>query len=134
GTETPEAARAAAVSSLVEELVGHGVGRATADRLAVEKPEVCRRCLEYLPYATFRTNKGAWLANAIRDEYGPPAGYDKAKAREETVKQRVAQNARQGREDGRRREKETRLRDAYLRIEESRGEALSAFNEYVITE
>ena len=134
GCETPEAARAAAVQSLVEELVAHGVGRTTAGRLALEKPEVCRRCLEYLPYANIRTNRGAWLANAIRDEYGPPSGYDQAKAREGTSKHCVAQKARQGREDDRRRGKETRLRDVYLRIEESRGEALLAFDEYVVTE
>jgi len=64
----------AAAVCLAEELVGHGVGRAAARRLALEKPEVCRRCLEYLPFAKFRTTSGAWLANAIRDEYGPPRG------------------------------------------------------------
>ena len=43
---------------------------------------------EFLPLACalrddfpkFRTSKGAWLANAIRDEYGPPQGYEDAKA------------------------------------------------------
>jgi hypothetical protein len=59
----PQPSDAAAV--LVEELVSHGVGRTAAERYAQEKPATCRRCLEYLPYAKFKTTKGAWLANAI---------------------------------------------------------------------
>ena len=34
-----------------------------------------RACLAYLPHAQVKTSKGAWLANAIRDEYGPPPAF-----------------------------------------------------------
>src|SRR5262249_15020013 len=61
-----------AAAALVGELVSHGVSRSAARRLARGKPEVCRRCLEYLPYAVVKTTKGAWLANAIEHEFGPP--------------------------------------------------------------
>ena len=62
----------------MEELVRHGVGRSVAAKLAAEKPGACRRCLGYLPYARVRTTPGAWLAAAIRDEFGPPEGYLRA--------------------------------------------------------
>lgn len=66
---------------LVQELVSQGVGRSVAAELAREKPGVCRQCLEYLPFATVKRSKGAWLANAIRHEYGPPEAYVKSKQR-----------------------------------------------------
>jgi hypothetical protein len=119
-------------AALVEELIGHGVGRSVARKLARHKPDVCRRCLEYLPYARFKTTKGAWLANAIRDEYGPPPGYEEATARQDRVRKGVLlQNARQTRQDARRRKKVEWLREAYARLEKERGEAYMAFSEYV---
>ncbi len=122
-------------AALVEELIGHGVGGSAAKRLAKEKPEVCRRCLEYLPYAKFKSSKGAWLANAIRDEYGPPQGYEKAKAQKERGRQeaRRAHERKALQKHGLaiREEKTTRLRAAYQQLEEAGGEALRAFNEYV---
>lgn len=75
----PTADAAAGFSPLVEELRSHGVGRATAEELARTKPEACRRCLDYLPFAEVKKTKGAWLSNAIRDDYGPPEGWEKAK-------------------------------------------------------
>ncbi|MBX9581989.1 MAG: replication protein, partial [Gemmataceae bacterium] len=72
GGQPPAAVGGAADAALVEELVRNGVGRGTAGRLAAEKPDVCRRCLAYLPSAAVRTTPGAWLAAAIRDEFGPP--------------------------------------------------------------
>jgi hypothetical protein len=118
---------------LIEELVSQGVGRTVAARLAREKPEVCRRCLEYLPYAEVRTTKGAWLANAIRDEYGPPKGFERARKEREarSVSRARPQKPRQGHEDARRRANDERLREAYGRMEEARGEAYTAFNDYV---
>jgi hypothetical protein len=131
----PDAPAGGAAADLLEELVRHGVGRAAAGRLVREKPEVCRRCLEYLPYARVRTTRGAWLANAIRDEYGPPEGFEQARARKGQGKQGGRRagpdKARQGHEDARRREIETRLRESYARLEAARGEAYTAFNEYV---
>lgn len=139
-TETTAAAReatptaraggldAAAVKALVQDLVSQGVSRAAANRYALEKPDVCRRCLDYLPYAKFKTTKGAWLANAIRDEYGPPVGYEVAKARE---MREADQKARQSHEDARRRAKRESLKATYLAIEEERSDQLRAFNAYV---
>src|SRR5262249_34336660 len=67
GEGTPcEPARDAA-AALIEELVGHGVGRAAAMRFVREKPETCRRCLEYLPYAKLKSTRGAWLASISTD-------------------------------------------------------------------
>jgi phage replication O-like protein O len=124
-----------AAADLVEDLVSEGVGRAAAARFASEKPETCRRCLEYLPYAKIKTTKGAWLANAIRDEYGPPPGYEEGRARlareREAESHRLANKAREEREQARREERATDLRLAYHQVEEAHGEALKAFNEYV---
>jgi hypothetical protein len=120
---------------LADELVSHGVGRATAERLARSKPEACRRCLEYLPYARVRTTKGAWLASGIRDDYGPPEGYEKARLeRERREKARSADRVRTARlsqEDLLRRKKEERLAELYARLEEEGGEALSNFQWYL---
>lgn len=128
-------AESGADAALVEELVGHGVGGAAAKRFAKEMPEVCRRCLEYLPYAKFKTSKGAWLANAIRDEYGPPQGYEAAKAKEERQREEAKRaherKALQKHGLAIREERTTRLRAAYQQLEATGGEALRAFDEYV---
>jgi hypothetical protein len=119
-------------AALLEVLVGHGVGRSVARTLVRDKPDVCRRCLEYLPYARFRTTKGAWLANAIRDDYGPPPGYEEARARQDRVRKGVLlQDARQSRQEARRRKKAVWLRATYARLENERGAAYAAFSEYV---
>jgi len=125
----------AAAGGLTEDLVAHGVGRAAAQRLALEKPEVCKRCLEYLPFARFRRTKGAWLANAIRDEYGPPEGYVQAKERKEREAElrdaEAAKSERKSRQDARRREKNARLSETLSQMEKEQGQALAAFTEYV---
>ncbi len=124
-----------AAAALVEELVSHGVGRTAARRFAREKPETCRRQLQYLPYAKFKTTKGAWLANAIRDEYGPPQGYEDAKARQarerDAEDRRLARKALQMHGLAIREEKTARLRAAYRQLEKTDGEAFRAFGEYV---
>jgi hypothetical protein len=104
-----------------------------AARLVREKPDVCRRCLEYLPYAEVRTTKGAWLANAIRDEYGPPERFERARKEREarSRKRGRSQKTRQDHEDANRRENDERVREAYGRMEEARGGAYTAFNSYV---
>lgn len=63
---------------LVRKLMANGVGRSVAEDLARTDPDACRRCLEYLPFAEIKKTKGAFLANAIRDGYGPPKGYEEA--------------------------------------------------------
>lgn len=127
-----------AAAALVDELVHEGVGRSSAVRFAREKPETCRRCLEYLPYARIRTTKGAWLANAIRDEYGPPPGFEEERARRsrerEAESRRLTQTARQAHGLAIREEKTAKLESAYRQLEETQGEALAAFNEYVRAE
>jgi phage replication O-like protein O len=124
-----------AAAALVEELVAQGVSRTAATRLAHEKPESCRRCLEYLPHATIKTTKGAWLANAIRDEYGPPPGFEAEKARlarqREAEARTLAKNALQTRGLALREAKAVKLETSY---QELRGEAYSAFNAYVESE
>lgn len=115
---------------LVEELVAHGVGRSVAQLLVAEKSAACRRYLDYLPYAAVRTTPGAWLASAIRDEYGPPADYLKA------VKH-SRQPARQTRrEAGSTRGTETTdgLRASYRRLETTQPAALAEFEAFVAAE
>jgi hypothetical protein len=124
-----------AAAALVEELVSHGVGRTAARRYVREKPETCRRQLEYLPYAKFRTTKGAWLANAIRDEYGPPQGYAEEQARfareRQAEERRLARKALQQHGAAIREEKTTRLGVAYRQLEKTGGEAFRAFCAFV---
>jgi hypothetical protein len=119
----------------MNELVSHGVSRAAAESFAREKPEVCRSQLEYLPFATFKTTKGAYLANAIRDEYGPPPGYEAEKERR--VKEREAagrefvRNALQKHGEASREAKIATLSVAFREFQETGGEALLAFTEFV---
>ncbi|MBX9625557.1 MAG: replication protein [Gemmataceae bacterium] len=115
----------AADARLVGELVAHGVGRAVAEELARGKPDVCRRCLDYLPFAHVKTTRGAWLANAIRGEYGPPAGFVKARALGSTVKRP---------ETPHRAAIAERARAAYARLEQTRPEAITAFTGHVAAE
>jgi phage replication O-like protein O len=74
----------AAFLDLVKELTENGVGHAVAQELARNDPKACRLCLEYLPFAEIKKSKGAFLANAIRDGYGPPKGYEEAKRQSAT--------------------------------------------------
>jgi hypothetical protein len=120
---------------LIGELVSHGVSRSAARRLARGKPEVCRRCLEYLPYAIVKTTKGAWLANAIEHEFGPPEAYEKAmaqRAREEQARKREQrENARETHQEARSDRKAARLRERYRQMEKEQGEAYRAFAEHL---
>ncbi|MBX9623409.1 MAG: replication protein [Gemmataceae bacterium] len=119
-------ADAALVKELVQELVRNGVGRGTAGRLAAEKPDVCRRCLEYLPFAAVRTTPGAWLAAAIRDEFGPPERFVKraggpVSAATPSPSDRAAART-------------ARLRADLARLERARPDALAAFRAFVAAE
>lgn len=67
-------------ADLARRLMAEGVNKADAERLAREKPDECRRQLEFLPFVQkFRTSKGAWLRSAVEGKYGPPPGYQSAK-------------------------------------------------------
>jgi hypothetical protein len=128
-------AEGAAAEALVDELVSHGVGRTAAARFAREKPETCLRQLEYLPHASFRTTKGAWLANAIQGEFGPPSGYEAEKARKARERDATArvrrEMANQKRGAAIREASAARLSIAYQKLHASGSEALLAFNEFV---
>jgi hypothetical protein len=121
GAGAVRSAPAAADAGLVEDLVGNGVGRAIARELAREKPEVCRRCLGYLPFVRVKTTPGAWLANAIRGEYGPPAGYAKPRpARPKPARDgAAAREGLQGRQEPGQAAIDARLRDSYGRLEKN---------------
>lgn len=130
--ETDQETASAAVTAsdddeLVGELVGHGVGRSVAARLAAEKPDVCRRCLTYLPFAKVRTTPGAWLANAIRDEYGPPDGYAASPARERSAPPPASASRS-------RRLPAARLETMLALMPQDYPEAAAAFSTYVATE
>jgi hypothetical protein len=107
------------------------VGRGTAERLAREKPEVCRRCLEYLPFAKVKTTKGAWLANAIRDEYGPPEGYLRSCSPAERA---IALNGRLRPPEPSQATIERQARDSYRRLEKTQPGAITAFLAHVADE
>jgi hypothetical protein len=128
----------AAADSLAKELISHGVGKCTAERLAREKPDASRRCLEYLPFARPKSTKGAWLANAIRDEYGPPPGFEAKMAkvaREEEAAGRAKRTiAREIREQAIRDEVTARLALRLRKLEEEGGKAYRAFCNYVDAE
>src|SRR5262249_15203301 len=69
---------------LVEELVSHDLNRGDAIRFVREKPDECRRQLEFLRFLiqrgfVFKTSKGGFLRTAIKEENGPPTGYLEAR-------------------------------------------------------
>lgn len=88
------AGTAAGLSDLIAELVSRDMNREDAVRLAQAKPDECRRQLAYLPYKAgeLRGSPGAWLRCAIEGEYGPPAGY--RRARESAEQRERAEQAR----------------------------------------
>lgn len=119
-------------AALFQALLSHGVGRSVAEVLVRDKPETCRRYLEYLPYADVRTTKGAWLAKAIEQEWGPPRRFEEVRAKDAKKEERIArENALLSRENERRRRKNSRLMRTLARMEEEQGERLRAFNQHV---
>jgi hypothetical protein len=137
-TAAPAAGAAAAGDDLVAQLVAYGVGRAVARRLARAKPDVCRRCLEYLPHVVLRTTPGAWLANAIRDEYGPPEGFVRAQECRRQAAARQATGAagrrRQAAQERGRREALRAAAADYRRLQAEGGPRLAAFEAFVARE
>lgn len=77
-------------SPLLRQLLDHGVGKTIAARLVKENPGEVELQLEYFPHvkpSEIRTAPGAYLTDAIKNGYGPPAGYLKVqKAAERTRK------------------------------------------------
>lgn len=127
---SPMAGSAAADAAvLTDELVAHGVGRAVAAELAARKPAACRRYLEYLPFAAVRTTPGAWLASAIRDEYGPPPGFPEV-GRSGPPSGQVTRAGRAGGHGA----IDDRVRTTYRRLEQTAPEAFAAFLDYLAAE
>ena len=70
---------------LIEALVASELNRSDAERFALEKPGVCRRQLEYLPFVeNFKTSRGAYLRRAIEGDFGPPPAYARAQTQSAT--------------------------------------------------
>ncbi len=126
---------------LVAELVAHGVGRAAAQKLAEEKPDVCRLHLDvYVPYLdglvargefAYRNGKGAYLHDAIRSEYGPPKGYEAVRQRDREkqarAQQAVRQQARISHAEAFRADYEAYLEGMLSRMPQSQPDAFAAF-------
>lgn len=80
---------------LVEKLVACGLNRREALRFAEEKPEECRRQLDYIRYRIqtgypFRSGPGAFLRRAIEAGFSAPSGYEKSKRDEAQMGQEKA--------------------------------------------
>jgi DNA-binding transcriptional ArsR family regulator len=130
--ETAAAGKSDAAAELVSILVGKGVGHSVAVRLAREKPDDCRKYLDWLPFAEVKTTEGAWLVNAIRDGYGPPKSIAKQQA-EEKRKNRAATANRDGPQSSqaeRGDEKAGRLRETYARFFNTHPDAIPAFDAF----
>lgn len=144
-TVDPSTADSGPEEILVAELITHGVGRAVAQKLAEEKPDVCRLHLDaYMPYLdvlaargefVYRNGKGAYLHDAIRREYGPPKGFDEAYQREQDKQirsqQAVRQQARISHAEAFRAAYEAYLEEMMLEVSRSQPDA---FAEYLAQE
>ncbi len=92
GTSSPEILDA----DLVENLVSADLNRGDAWRFAGERPDVCRRQLEYLPFVEkFKTSRGAYLRRAIEEDFGPPAGFARQLEEQQAKKTAKTQKARE---------------------------------------
>jgi hypothetical protein len=86
-----------------------------------------------LPFARVRTTPGAWLASAIRQEYGPPEGYLRRRAgrRERAPNPGTPDEQRTSPEADSQPQIDARLRDAYGQLEKTRPDAIAAFLAYL---
>ena len=142
---TGPAADSGGDEGLVEELVVQGVGRTVARRLAREKPDACRHYVrEYLPFwdaeaergeFTYRGGKGAFLASAIRDGYGPPRSWEAVQRKEKSRRKQEAQpprpNPLAAALEARRATIQAELRDWVARMENEAPEAFPGFVAFV---
>jgi len=140
-TVAPSTADSSPEEILVAELITHGVGRTVAQKLAEEKPDVCRLHLDaYMPYLdvlaargefVYRNGKGAYLHDAIRREYGPPKGFDEAYQREQDKQirsqQAVRQQARISHAEAFRAAYEAYLEEMMLEVSRSQPDAFAGY-------
>ena len=118
------------IQPIAQRLIAKGVGRTVAHKLAQDKPEACL-LLEYLPYAPVKTSSGAWLANAIEHEYGPPERYLKAKRQESNAAEAPPKRPIKGQEQGHQAMKKEELVVLYDKTKKTRPEAFMAFQEHL---
>jgi hypothetical protein len=134
--ETAAASEPDAAAVLISDLVKHGVSRRAAERLAREKPEVCKRCLQYLPFAKIRTTPGAWLANAIDQEFGPPEAFVKVEnaKKQKLAAQTMGDTTRKTAQDERGSILRERLRVTLEQLSKTQPDAFSAFEQFRVSE
>jgi hypothetical protein len=72
----------AALHALVDRLVKAGIGQPLSERLAFDKPSVCVKQLEYLPFRGQLKAPGRLLALFIERDEAPPADYGVEKSKE----------------------------------------------------
>lgn len=134
--ETAAGKPGAADAALIEALVGNGVFPEVAARLATKKPDRCRECLAWLPYAKPRTTTGRWLANAIEHGFGPPEELAKQQAEQPKARGAVQSNgkASQKAQVERGEEVANRLRVAYARVLKTQPDAITAFETFFTSE
>ncbi len=114
-----------AAAVLIKRLADEGVGRSVATDLVRKNPKACEQQLQYLPFAEVRKSKGAWLASAIRNEYGPPEKYLKEQER----KRLHALPQKTNRLEGHQAEhKALWSRATFTRLSKESPETISAFN------
>jgi hypothetical protein len=79
------------IRGLIASLLAAEVNRADAIRLARDRPEECRRQLEYLPFVSeFTSGKGAYLRTAIEQGFGPAKGWHREQKRQQALAKRTA--------------------------------------------
>ncbi len=125
-------------SALVAELVSSELNQATAVIFAKGDPDECRRQLAFTAAMTdedFTEGRGAYLARAIPEKWGPPKRYKERQRQEEAARTKAeaaqAANARQSHGETRRATEEAQARKTLSHLENEQGEAYSAFTEWL---
>lgn len=115
-----------AAAVLIKRLVDEGVGRTVATDLVRKKPKSCELQLQYLPFAEVRKSKGAWLASAIRNEFGPPEKYlrEQSRSKPESLPQHNASRPSQTISSEK---KEKWCRVTYARLSKTNSKTFDAF-------
>lgn len=110
-----------ATGELIALLVEADLNRSDAERFARERPEVCRRQLEYLPHVKeFKSSRGAYLRRAIEGDFGAPTAYARQQSQQQArqkaeaaTQEHRAQGQAQASQEKARRSHEDRFQGAY---------------------
>ena len=134
GAEPPPEETSPALN-LIDALVGAGLNKGEAQRLAGENPEECQRQLTYLPHTPGVTNPGGFLRRAIEGGFAPPKEYEQAKAAEERERKKREGEARKKadkeQQEHAQAEETQRLDLALSQLESGSPEAYQRFLEFV---